>query len=191
MTEKKRSNGVLVYSILFILIGLFVCLPIIQNFIMSNMSEEQIKLYYMRQMRVSTTNTNMPEKLRPEYMAQQSYQLQKDTKTQIPQASLYITLCIYLGIIITGIGLLRLKSWACKSIPALSMLGVAQIIFSNYIFFSRVAPIMKKYFEDMPFGQAILPFTMGITAFFAIGYVIFFLSSIYYFTRPKVKEQFI
>lgn len=186
----KRSTGVLVYSVLFILVGLFVCLPLIQSFVLYSFNEEQLKQYYIKQSNVSSANANIPEKYKPENIANIAYQLQQELKAQISLTFSYITLFIYLCFMIVGMGLLKLKSWACRLTPFLSITGVVQAVLGGYIYFVKMAPIMKKYYEDTPLGQFIFHFSAVIAAVSFVGYIVVFISSTYYFTRPKVRQQF-
>ena len=188
--EKKRSKGILVYSVLFIFIGLLISLSSIRGFMMLNMSEEGLKQYYAKQPYLRQANTNMPDKFKPENFAQTQYKLQQEMKKQTPFLLTYLAIFIYLCLIAVSIGLLKLKKWASKIIPTLSIIATLQTIIGSYFFFIKSAPILKKYFLDMPFGQFFQPLMMYITAFSTAGYLILFLSSAYYFTRPNVKEQF-
>ena len=78
--------------------------------------------------------------------------------------------------LITGIGLIKFKEWARKLTIFLSFFGV---VFSFFIYFWS---IFKKYIRPTEFSY--LFNTRNIVQWIMAAAVI------YFFTRPKIKEQF-
>ena len=97
-----------------------------------------------------------------------------------PVISVYFYLLMAPFSLVTGIGLLRLKNWARIAILVISPLVMAENIFTTpYVVAKMAAPDPR------------IARILEITTWTLVGLVLIFNAAIlYYFTRPKVKEQF-
>ena len=187
---EKKPKGIFVYGFLFVFIGLLVSLGAAHGHLMMNADKETLEEHYGKQAEAPLATTDLPEKLRPEYMAEKHYEMNKRLKEMRFFMPVSLTSsCIYLSMLIIGIGILRSKYWACRLVPIISGIAIIQIPIGT-IYSHRVLTISKTYLGDIPFVGNLMTISQVLSILFSLLYLTFFISAIYYFTRPKVKEQF-
>ncbi|MFH1458645.1 MAG: hypothetical protein ABIG31_05755 [Candidatus Omnitrophota bacterium] len=169
--EKKRSKGVTFWAWFFIVSNLIELLPVI------NLKQQ-----------LTTYNNIVP-----------IYHI----------VMLFFTVVISLASIICGIYLLRLNDYARKSVI---VLGITSIILMPFFLMSGLKQInsgdlfekqkqvsmeqnksesLQKVWEDLERSKEFFRIVFSILAIVVFGLrLIFILIPIYFFTRPKVKEQF-
>ena len=86
---------------------------------------------------------------------------------------------VAVGFIVSGLFLLRLKNWA--RICFLTLMGLNMIAGLYRIYFGGILTVISSPGED------------SLSAYFsnfAVFSIVPFIITLYFFTRPKVKEQF-
>ena len=110
-----------------------------------------------------------------------------------PKHLFFIAFCLIAvgktaGFFIGGIGILRLKSWARKTVIIAAILGILSCILSGNIAGRYLVENKVVLFPELNIQLSDnLLFMLG---FIASGFFsLFYLLCIFFFTRPKVKEQ--
>ena len=188
---EKKPIGISVYAIIFIFIGLLVCLGIVQSLVISNMRENMLKEYYAKRLSPGTTNVAAAAKSNPEDFVENLYKMQVEVMKNTPMSIIpYVSFCLNMLLVVIGIGILIRQKWALKSIFYLLVTLIITLIIGNCIYVVKALPIIKKYFGNLPFSGTIMLIINGMIVFFAVVYMIFYISALYYFSIPKIREQF-
>jgi len=84
---------------------------------------------------------------------------------------------LFISSIIAGIGVLKLKTWSRKFVVFIYSLGIISKLVQICIVLSKDSDVNYFFYKEIEFFS------------FWLNWV-FYIAIIYFFTRPKVKEQF-
>lgn len=188
--EKKRSTGITILSILF-LIGGIISTTAIMGLIVYRQPQELTAESYEQFL------SNIPPKERDKLVNSEDFKNMIEFQNKMLKSGLFDYKSMFLfhltntisglAMLILGIGLLRLKEWARKGVVLFYALFTFIWVIVFDIYGIRFFNIVTENHEGFAEAKPPLLIMFGIQNFFML--IIAFII-IYYFTRPKVKAQF-
>lgn len=187
---KKRSIGVTVWAVLFIFGGLM------------NASSIAGIMFYQQPMQFTHDTYKQsfshlhPDKDLDELLnredVKQMILIQNKISSELYDNTSLTLWCVVntvygITLFIIGIGLLGLKEWSRKATLIFHIVLVPPYIVASEIYILRAVKIIMTHIPQLKVVSSLVPIMLGIQIIFTITMLIII---IYYFTRPKVKEQF-
>ena len=196
--EKKRSTGVTVFAILFISLGLISCLNIF-NFALWNYKHKELTGTSFKEIVLSDSRTD--RRLREIFDDTANEPLLAhftDTFNEFQNHPIVFLSFLFggsLGLfgITIGIGIWKLSERSRKLLIWFQMVGIFIVPLFSYFVYMEFFKIFGKNVTELTALQAqrmSLYIPIAIAGIQMLGSLLVCGLIIYYFTRPKVKEQF-
>jgi len=196
--EKKRSIGVTIFAIIFIIGGVFGMVSGLIYLSGKNMMASQQFTVESQKQFMLKHSPNMSKEDMEKFEKEVTPFLEKMVQAQNEIAhsktfTIYTPLTAILGVIgfFLGIGLFRLKEIARKGMIYFIILSMPIHLFIMYAATQEMIKTTAKYMPEINEGPVSMltaaNVMLVIQGILMAGFVLFV---IYYFNRPKVKEQF-
>jgi len=190
--DKKRSVGVTVFAIIFILFGLWRIGPgVLLTYAEAHLlTTESFIIRKAIKDRHSSYPKDKEETLKQVVKTVQEKLNKPIVKFQL-NAQPFLVAIIGIVFLVSGFGLLGLKSWSLYALKSVLFLDLFRRISLTWALISALMQSMTTLFGPCPTDEVrLLPTLWLFLSIQMIPFLIVFVIALWFFTRPQVKLQF-